>query len=93
MATINFVKGDEYYTAEIQLNGPVNIHIEREEAGALYFSQRCIDHGKYALIKGANWTNREDLVIDTSITDDVVYPIWIKIDSATEPTLAEIIEG
>lgn len=92
MAAINFVKGEQYYTAEFQINGPVNIHIERAEAGALYFRQRSIDHGSYDLINGANWNNRGDLTIDTAI-QGVVYPMWIKIESASEPTLAEMVEG
>lgn len=92
MAAINFVKGEQYYTAEFQINGPVNVHIERAEAGALYFRQRSIDHGSYDLINGANWNNRGDLTIDTAI-QGVVYPIWIKIESASEPTLAEMVEG
>lgn len=92
MAAINFVKGEQYYTAEFQIKGPVNIHIERAEAGALYFRQRSIDHGSYDLINGANWNNREDLTIDTAI-QGVVYPMWIKIESASEPTLAEMVEG
>lgn len=92
MAVINFVKGEQYYTAEFQINGPVNVHIERAEAGALYFRQRSIDHGSYDLINGANWNNRGDLTIDTAI-QGVVYPMWIKIESASEPTLAEMVEG
>lgn len=92
MAAINFVKGEQYYTAEFQIKGPVNIHIERAEAGALYFRQRSIDHGSYDLINGANWNNRGDLTIDTAI-QGVVYPMWIKIESASEPTLAEMVEG
>lgn len=92
MAAINFVKGEQYYTAEFQINGPVNIHIERAEAGALFFRQRSIDHGSYDLINGANWNNRGDLTIDTAI-QGVVYPMWIKIESASEPTLAEMVEG
>ena len=92
MAAINFVKGEQYYTAEFQINGPVNVHIERAEAGALYFRQRSIDHGSYDLINGANWNNRGDLTIDTAI-QGVVYPMWIKIESASEPTLAEMVEG
>ena len=92
MAVINFVKGEQYYTAEFQINGPVNVHIERAEAGALYFRQRSIDHGSYYLINGANWNNRGDLTIDTAI-QGVVYPMWIKIESASEPTLAEMVEG
>ena len=92
MAAINFVKGEQYYTAEFQINGPVNVHIERAEAGALYFRQRSINHGSYDLINGANWNNRGDLTIDTAI-QGVVYPMWIKIESASEPTLAEMVEG
>ena len=92
MAAINFVKGEQYYTAEFQINGPVNVHIERAEAGALYFRQRSIDHGSYDLINGANWNNRGDLTIDTAI-QGVVYPMWIKIESASEPTMAEMVEG
>lgn len=92
MAAINFVKGEQYYTAEFQINGPVNVHIERAEAGALYFRQRSIDHGSYDLINGANWNNRGALTIDTAI-QGVVYPMWIKIESASEPTLAEMVEG
>lgn len=92
MAAINFVKGEQYYTAEFQINGPVNVHIERAEAGALYFRQRSIDHGSYDLINGANWNNRGDLTIDTAI-QGVVYPMWIKIESTSEPTLAEMVEG
>ena len=92
MAAINFVKGEQYYTVEFQINGPVNVHIERAEAGALYFRQRSIDHGSYVLINGANWNNRGDLTIDTAI-QGVVYPMWIKIESASEPTLAEMVEG
>lgn len=70
----------------------MNIHIERAEAGALYFRQRSIDHGSYDLINGANWNNRGNLTIDTAI-QGVVYPMWIKIESASEPTLAEMVEG
>ena len=92
MAVIKFVKGEQYYTAEFQINGPVNVHIERAEAGALYFRQRSINHGSYDLINGANWNNRGDLTIDTAI-QGVVYPMWIKIESASEPTLAEMVEG
>lgn len=92
MAAINFVKGEQYYTAEFKINGPVNIHIERAKAGGIYIRQKSVADGKYALINSSNWITAANLTIDTAI-QGVVYPMWIKIESASEPTLAEMVEG
>lgn len=92
MAAINFVKGEQYYTAEFKINGPVNIHIERAKAGGIYIRQKSVADGKYVLINSSNWITAANLTIDTAI-QGVVYPMWIKIESASEPTLAEMVEG
>lgn len=92
MAKINFTKGEKFYTAEFQINGPTAIHIERNKVGPLYLKQKSVENGQYDFVKDFGYNRGGDLTIDTAI-QGVVYPMWIKIESASEPTLAEMVEG
>ena len=87
MAELNFVKGERYYEAVFKITGPTNVHLEREQPGALHFKQRGCDRGQFDYINSVNYVLSEDLVIDRDVTPDV-YPKWIQVLSASPITMA-----
>ena len=85
---LSFVKEGSKYIAEFSATADFNLHLEREDGGLLYVSQRTSESGQYDSIKGGDFAP-QDKVVDCDFVG-VVYPKYIKIVSEVEPTLAVV---
>lgn len=86
---LTFTKQENWYVCEFEATNDFNIHIERADAGEMYFYQRSTSTGEYDFIKSVNWSMENDLIIDIDFVA-AVYPKSIQIKSRTLPTLAEV---
>jgi hypothetical protein len=87
---LNFTKIDNLWVAEFEVNGNVNLHIERAEGGYLSIGQRTAGNN-YAYIADAQQLDSK-LTIDEDI-QGVIYPKNIKVASAVKPTVAIVTEA
>lgn len=85
---IQFEKKGNRWIAEFQVTADFNLHLEREETGALIVKQRTTADGQYDNIKGGV-LGYSDLVVDIDFTA-VVYPKYIQVQSMSEPKMCVV---
>lgn len=90
MANLNFVESDKMYVAEFKISGPAVVHIERSVPTDMFFYQKCVEEGRYAVIKEQGYNGRE--VVENVISYDI-YPVWIRVESASPVGLAVVISN
>lgn len=92
MASITFEKVGTRYEAEFTANGNFALHIERANGGVITLEQTSVQGGQYAPVMGFSQNWRNFPVIDTTIVGDV-FPVYIKIVSETQPSMAVVTEA
>lgn len=92
MAALSFSKVSGKYVAEFTANGNFALHIERAGAGVITMEQTSVQGSQYAPVMGFSQNWRNFPVIDTTITGDV-FPMYIKIVSETQPSMAVVTEA
>lgn len=83
-----FNQVDNQYVVEFKVEDDFNLHIERVKTGTIRLYQRGSDVGEYKLI-AKQGNNTDDLIIDSNVVG-VICPMYFKIESYTEPTLAVV---
>lgn len=81
---LNFVKEGTKWVSTFEATSDFNLHIERDKGGFLFVSQRTTQSGEYDSTKDADFSG-SDLIIDYDFSA-LVYPKYIKVSCATEPT-------
>lgn len=76
------------YEATFEATGDFALHLERPESGEINVRQRHGNAGEYAKVDDFQHQTYKK-VIDTTFVD-AVYPVNIKIESASAPTLAVV---
>lgn len=76
--------------AEFEATAPFSIHIERPKGGFINMLQRSVDSGTFVAVKNFNPNYNATQVIDADCGQGAVYPKWIRIESAVEPSVAEV---
>lgn len=76
------------YEATFEAAGDFALHLERPESGEINVRQRHGNAGEYAKVDNFQHQTYKK-VIDTAFVD-AVYPVNIKIESASAPTLAVV---
>lgn len=84
MAELVFVKEGTKWVSTFEATSDFNLHIERDKGGFLFVSQRTTQSGEYDSTKDADFSG-SDLIIDYDFSA-LVYPKYIKVSCATEPT-------
>lgn len=95
MATLTFNLKDGQYVAEATVNADYNLHIERVASGKFNIYQRGTATGEYVACQGLP-TNLSSPFAPKVIDHDFfhgVYPKYIRIESETQVTSAEITEA
>lgn len=87
---LNFIKENNNYVAEFEVTADFNLHIERDEPGILALYQRTTTSGEYAEIEGTREYRYKE-VYDCDFVG-YIYPKYIKVMSANEPTMAVVTE-
>jgi hypothetical protein len=82
-----FTKIDGRYIAEFQVSADFNLHIERDETGPIILYQRTTSQGEYDYVKNFGFKQDGNKVIDLDF-QSLVYPKWIKVESAINPSVA-----
>ena len=85
---LTFNKVDNIYVVEFKAEDDFNLHIERAKTGTIRLYQRGSDVGEYKLI-AKQGNNTDDTVIDSNVVG-VICPMYFKIESYVEPTLAVV---
>lgn len=92
MATLTFVKNlSNEWVAEFKLEASASIHIEFAKRAALQMMQRTTASGEFAPVVDNKYP--ASTTYDFEIMDIEVYPKFIRIVSAEEPTYAEVISN
>lgn len=91
--TLTFTQENGLYVAEFEATAPFSIHLERPKGGFINMLQRSVDSGTFVAVKNFNPNYNATQVIDADCGQGAVYPKWIRLESAVEPTLAEMVEG
>lgn len=90
---IKFEKVKNLYVAEFEATGDFNLHIERVSDGRFLVHQKSVAGGEYDIVDTvAHMDLDHKAVIDLDFTA-LVYPKWIKVVSATQPTKASVISN
>ena len=76
--------------AEFEATAPFSIHLERPKGGFINMLQRSVDSGTFVAVKNFNPNYNATQVIDADCGQGAVYPKWIRIESAVEPSVAEV---
>lgn len=84
---LTFVKKGEWYEADFTADKDFNLHIEKS-SGTLYLQQSSVQGAKPAAVRGANWGPDVD-VIDEGFSA-LVYPMYIRVKSSVEPSVAAV---
>lgn len=87
MATLNFSKQGDSYVAIFTATADFNIHIEKPN-GAIVVEQSSVEGAEYAPIKDLN-LGINNQVVDVDFAA-LVYPKYIRVKSATMPTMAVV---
>ena len=86
---LNFVNKDNVWVAEFEATADFNLHIDGVAEGKIKVYQRGSAGGKYAYVRAATPYPSFSNVYDYDFTS-LVYPKFIKVVCATEPSYAEI---
>lgn len=86
---ILFENKDNAYVAEFEAAGDFNLHIEGVEEGKVKVFQRGASAGGYSFVRGATPDISYGNVYDRDFSA-VVYPKYIKVECATQPTMSEV---
>ena len=86
---INFTKQDGAWVAEFEATSDFNLHIEGVVEGNVKVYQRGSASGGYAYVRGATPYPSFSNIYDMDFSA-LVYPKYIKVVCATEPTMAEV---
>lgn len=87
--TITFNKENNQYVATFQATGDFAIHLERNELGPVTIGASTVQNAGYALVDDFPTSAGNKPVIDYDFSG-LVYPKYIKVISATEPTMAVV---
>lgn len=88
--TLTFTQENGLYVAEFEATAPFSIHIERPKGGFINMLQRSVDSGTFVAVKNFNPNYNATQVIDADCGQGAVYPKWIRLESAVEPSVAEV---
>lgn len=88
--TLTFTQENGLYVAEFEASAPFSIHLERPKGGFINMLQRSVDSGTYVAVKNFNPNYNATQVIDADCGSGAVYPKWIRLESAVEPSVAEV---
>ena len=88
--TLTFTQENGLYVAEFEATAPFSIHLERPRGGFINMLQRSVDSGTFVAVKNFNPNYNATQVIDADCGQGAVYPKWIRIESAVEPSVAEV---
>lgn len=88
--TLTFTQENGLYVAEFEATAPFSIHLERPKGGFINMLQRSVDSGTFVAVKNFNPNYNATQVIDADCGQGAVYPKWIRIESAVEPSVAEV---
>ncbi|MBR5198204.1 MAG: hypothetical protein IKW20_00065 [Bacteroidales bacterium] len=88
---LNFTKNSEtnYWESEFEVGSDFNLHIEGVPEGKVWVYQRGTSSGQYAYAKSATPYPSLSNVYDFDL-QALVYPKFIKVVCAVEPTYAEV---
>lgn len=89
---LTFQKTADRWVAEFEASADFNLHIEGVLEGNVSIFQRGTASGGYAYVKGATPSPSYSRCYDYDFTS-LVYPKFIKVSCATEPTYAEVISS
>lgn len=94
MKQLNFVKNSVAgtWTAEFVAESNFALHIERKSSGTIEMCQSSVQGADYAPVRKFAAEYSGFSTIDCTITNEV-FPMYIKIVSKTEPTMAVAIEA
>lgn len=88
--TLQFTLEDGLFVAEFEATSRFNLHLERPASGSIYMKQKTVKNGSYVIVKDFGWNRDGDLIIDADCGQGAVYPKWIRLESAVEPSVAEV---
>lgn len=88
--TLTFTQENGLYVAEFEATAPFSIHLERPKGGFINMLQRSVDSGTFVAVKNFNPNYNATQVIDADCGQGAIYPKWIRIESAVEPSVAEV---
>lgn len=88
--TLTFTQENGLYVAEFEATAPFSIHLERPKGGFINMLQRSVDSGTFVAVKNFNPNYNATQVIDADCGQGAVYPKWIRLESAVEPSVAEV---
>lgn len=88
MATLQFTKQGDFYTAEFTANADYALHIEREEEGRFFVYQRTGSSGEYFPCALPSNVGNAGKVLDYSFGHGV-YPMNVRLVSETPVKIAE----
>lgn len=86
---IVFEKKDSAWVSEFEATSDFNLHIEGVLEGNVRVLQSTVKGGGYAFVRGSTPYPTYGNVYDYTFTD-FVYPKYIKVECATEPTMAVV---
>ena len=89
---LTFQKSADRWIAEFEASADFNLHIEGVVEGNVSLFQRGTASGAYAYVKGATPSPSYSRCYDYDFTS-LVYPKFIKVSCATEPTYAEVVSS
>lgn len=84
-----FNKVNDRWESEFKIDSNFNLHIEGVTGGNVQVYQRSTENGEYAFVRQATPSVSYGKVYDVDFTA-VLYPKYIKVSCATEPTLAVV---
>ena len=87
---ILFEKKGSAWVSEFEATGDFNLHIERVSDGRFLVHQKSVAGGEYDIVDTVSHMDLDHkAVIDLDFTA-LVYPKFIKVGCATEPTMAVV---
>ena len=87
---LNFIKKENGWVAEFEASADFNLHIDGVLEGNVQVYQRGTTSGGYALVRGATPYPTYGKAYDSDFSA-LVYPKFIKVVCATEPSYAEVV--
>ena len=89
---LTFIKSNDRWLAEFKVSAEFNLHIEGVKQGNISLFQRTIENGAYAYISNAVPTPTSGIIYDSDFSA-TIYPKYIRVSCATEPTMAVVTSG
>ena len=86
---LNFEKNESVWAAEFTATKDFNLHIEGVTEGTVSVYQRGSAEGEFAFVRSATPYPSYGKVYDFDFSA-LVYPKYIKVVCAAEPTMAEV---